>query len=445
MSVIGVVSAQMEQVETDIQDLYESTTQLLGLLGPSKKVKPINRQLYRIPLPTRPGGQYSKYSADGGSLGGGTSSNFTHMTAGYIYSVLGFDLTEEEIDSTDTSEKAVINKFQRDMAEGIITAQVMSDIELHGDGTGELTAAASSSPGATQLIFAASGDDIGINRLREGLAVDVWNSAGSTLRADGPYTINTIDYASKTVTFGASVTGIAGTDLLAFANADAYGPASLTSFSSTWPATGTAAGLGGDSWRHGIRYSNDATAANYYLGVQKSSLPQLLPSFVAGGGGGLTHSHILQILDDLRRRRDEEQTEGVIGIFPFKQREQVFNIGMSIANKDIPGSTFGESVDLLPSNQKYSAKFEFGGVPCYVSKRQENSRVDFINPQYWCMATIKPLGFHASKITGQKIFVGRNSSGEVTANYQWFYTLGADYVNLDPGCGGYIDDLAVPA
>lgn len=445
-SITDIVESHIENVRKELPSLFESSQQLAGKINVDKNVVPINRKLYRIPIEVRPGGVYGKFVADGGSLGSGTALKLNSLKAGYYYSRLAFQLTEEMIATTEGQTQATVDAFAREMARGIETAQIHADIELHGDGTGVLTNAATAQGGTTLTFGAAvTTDPFNVGRLREGMAVDVWDSGLTTKRAgagSGPVIIESINYESKLVTFDQTITALAGTDRLAFAGMDAYGPATPTSFSSTWPATGTAAGLGGDSWRHGIYYSNDNTAANYYLGVQKSTIPQLLPGYVSAASGALSVQHGLQLLDKLRQRRDETQLAGLLGVFHQKQREAHVASGMHIVNKPMNSPSFGPSLDILPSNTGYSDVFEFAGIPCCISKRQRQDRVDFINPAKWGRAEVQALDFYERG--GKRLFEGRNTSGEVTALWQWFYIAGYDYVNHDPGCGGYIDGLLVP-
>lgn len=446
-SILHIEETHIEAVQRILPSLFESTRQLSGKIGLDKNVEQVNRKFYRIPLETRPGGVYGKVVADGGSLGHGTAFKVNKLTSAYFYAKQAHKLTQEMLDTTSNTTMATVNAFQREMASGIETMQVMADIELHGDGTGVLTEESDTQPSTSSLTFAGAADQIKTGRLREGMAVDVWNAGLTTKRVPSgstPLIVETINYETHLVTLDQAVTAIAATDRLSFKDIEVYGPSTPTSWSSTWPQGGVAAGLGGDSWRHGVEYYNDNTPANYILGLQKSAVPQLLPAYISGSSGALTFSHGLQLVDKLRQRRDENQISGLIGMFHQKQREQVFNIGIAIANKRVDGAKFGDSVNVMPSNQKYGDQFDYCDIPCFVSKRQRRDRVDFINPQKWGRSEARPLDFFTNR-EGKRIFEGRSSGGEVSLFVEWFYLSAYDYCCHDPGCQGYIDTLSVPA
>lgn len=449
MAVTDVISTHLEKVRPKLQPLYDKTDMTLAsLIKPSEAVQPVNRYLYRIPLELFPAGAFHKYSANGASLGVGSTLSTTHMTAGYMYAALAFKMTDEEMDTTKGGDGAIINVLNKALAEAVQTYQEHDNITLHTDGTGILTNQSSGSS-ATTLTFAGATDTLGVNRLREGMEVDVWNAAGTTKRAlatGAPLLITRINYSTKVVTFNQTVTAIATTDIIALAGMDAYGPAALTSFSSTWPPspeTSVAAGLSGDSFRHGIYYVNDFTAANYHLGVQKSAVPQLLAEQVNAASDALNFSHGLKLVNQILQRRPESNVKGIRWVFHMKQVEQLYNIGMSIVNRDVNGGSFGKMPDLLPNRIDRSGTLEFCGYPVHVSKRQYTDRVDAIIPENWGRAIARPLGFYEKG--GTRIFEGRESDGTISTYSQFFVTSAMDFFSVDPGASGAITSLAVPS
>ena len=70
-----------------------------------------------------------------------------------------------------------------------------------------------------------------------------------------------------------------------------------------WPDRTVAGGLGGDSFRHGLYYAHDITGSDYFLGVLRSSLPQLNPARVNASNGGITFDHGQLMIDQLIQRR----------------------------------------------------------------------------------------------------------------------------------------------
>ncbi len=438
VTIVDTVSAYIETVRPQLEKYFEASDQVASMIKKSTAAEQINRRLYRIPVKKWNGGVFSKLQLSEGTLSSGNGMALTHLTAGYFGSSHSFRVSFEQKETT----KSVVNVFQDQLANAMLEAQVQDDISFHGDGTGKLTNAASTGTART-LTFAASTDTLGVNRLREGMTVDVWDSTGATLRSGGPYQISAINYATKTITFASSPTGMGTTDLVAIANADVYGPSTLTSYSSTWPgdALTNNPGLTGDSFRHGLYYANDDTAANYFLGVQKSALPQLIPVRVNAASSALVFNHGQQMLDQMMQRFDKDIIKGLRGIAHFTQRRQVFNIGLAVSNKLLTGTQFGGSVDLSASNRNYDDTFDFCGVSCIVSKRQYTDRFDFINPEKWLRAQLFDTKFYEDG-NGNTIHAVRNGDGNLTTAYEFYVVQGYDFACVHPASGAYISNLS---
>jgi hypothetical protein len=453
--VVNTVAAQLESVRPILQEIYENSDQISRLFKKNdKNIETVTRYLYRIPLMQYMGGTHRKYSANGGSLGTGSGMKLTSLQAGYFYTLTAFRVTDEQVDLSKNTKQSVVNVMSKTLSGGMMEAAVSDDQWLHTDGTGELTLPCSSITGTNSMTFNATGDTLGIDRLREGMAVGVWTYDGATERAAAtlaPIKIETIDYSTKTVVFDQNVTslsagdGVTTGDLITFCGMAAYGPSTLTSFSAGWPATGaltTTGGLTNDSGRHGIYYAHNFNTSNYYLGKQKSAIPQLSPIQIAAGGAELSWQHGFALQDQIRKRRNADVAEGLIGIFPLAQRAVVFDHGVSIATKPIMGEEFGKSIDVLPTNNKYADTFNYADMVSYVDKRQYKDRVDFCNLKNWGRAQVFPLQPYTKD--GNTVFPGHDSSGSVAAYSEFFFNSAYDFVNFDPGAEGAITGLAVP-
>lgn len=442
-TVTDVVSPQLEKVEKKLQILFDSNEGTVSkLIGKGSKEITISRYLYRIPFMQYRGGSYAKVNNDGGARPTGTGMKLSKFTAGYLTSNYGIQVTQEQEQTTATSEQATVNVFDRQVAEAMLGCRQYGEVELFTDGTGVLTGASSASA-ASSLTFATASDAIGITRLFEGMQVDVWDTTLATKRATGSGlspTIISINYASKLVTFDTTITGVTTTDKIAIAGLDAYGPSSLTSFSSTWPGGGltNAAGLTGDSWRHGIPYANDATASNYYLGVIKSTVPQLLAANVAAASANLTYEMGLRVRDQLIQKRDGSVNDSSVWIGNMSQRRTLASDFMNISN--FPRSGNAKMPDKLPSNTEYSSEIEYAGRPFITSKRQPLDRLDLITPSNWFKTQSSEIGFAKTR-DGRRFFEGRNSSGAVLTYQQAWIQAAYDTGTYDPGIGGFISGL----
>jgi hypothetical protein len=454
--VLDVIPGQLEAVKADLEMLFEQSDQIASMVKKTNKVQQVSRYMWRLPMKKYNGGHFAKFVGNAGALPEGTGMVLSSLQAAYFYSALGFRVTMEQIDTSANPSQSVVNVLSDTLANAMVEAGVLDDIAFHTKGDGILTGPCSAITNTTNatMTFAVATDYLNVNRLREGMCVDVWTYDGATKRSPttgDPLIIIAIDWDAKKVTFNQEVTGLSagnGTttgDLIAFRGMAAYGPSTLTTFSSTYPtavASQVGSGIGGDSFRHGFPYMTDTTSSNYFYGKQKSSIPQLNPVRVNAQSNPFEWDHMHRIIAKLQRRRSNEVWKGLIGIAPMAQRAQVFALGMSIANRQV-GDNFGKSLDAIPENIGYDATFNLAGVPCYISKRQARDRIDFINPSKIGRAQLFDTKF--AEIGGRTTFEVRNSSGQVVAAQEFWIVQAYDFVGFDSGCFGVIDTLALPS
>lgn len=432
-----VLQAQIEKVRNKVQELFETTDNIAALIKKGGESETISDKLYRIPLVTQRGGAFRKFDADNGDMGTGTGLKVTYMTAGYIYSDYVVSMSKRAMDTTAKPEQSVINAFSYNFKNGMKELQTTDDIVFHTDGSGKLTNAGSATStwsGGATYTYAGATDTVGVSRLRPGMTVEVYNSAGSTKRAatagGNEVTIDHIDFNNKVVYLSDTITSAAASDILAIAGLTA----TLASFQSTWP-------LSGDSFRHGLYYFNDSNTSNYVLGQLKSTVTELLANHVDGASGPLAHIQGLILQDQIINRRDESAFSGLVGIAHMAQRAQVYNIGIALSEW-FRGAN-DKMIDVMPGNTSYSSTFPFVGVNCRVDKRQDKARFDFIIPKTWGRAMLHDTKFH--EVEGRTVFENRASNGNLKAGQHFILVQAFDYYNVDPGVQGYIDALSVPS
>lgn len=156
---------------------------------------------------------------------------------------------------------------QKDLEMQATMAQFMDDVnrQLHGDGTGVLASITASATSATHTV-----DDT--TKLRKGEQVEVATKATGVIVSGGSVTVQSVNHATSTVTFSASLTltsahgiyryGLVGSDVQARNNA-------LTGLGAIFDNTNTYGGI------------NRATAGNEYLHSQSiSGAEGLIPSVI---------------------------------------------------------------------------------------------------------------------------------------------------------------------
>lgn len=440
-SIADTLRAHLEAVSEDVANYWNFDDSLASRLKPAQ-VAEVSRYLYRVVVKRWPGGTMQKYSANRGDMGSGTGMNISYLTAGFIDTTLNFEITKEQMDTMEKDSQSRVKILSDTVADAFNVMSAHDNIFLFGTGNGQLTNEPSAQGSAT-FTYASATDPIRTNQILLGMMVDVWDTGLSTKRAGGPYKIIGINYNTELVTLHAAVTGVAATDKLTVAGLDAYGPSTLASFSSGWPGTPpntTAAGLGGDSFMHGLRYVNDATAANYYLGQQKSGFTELLPSTFDANGVSLTFDMIETVKNDIIRRRGPSVLNGLMGVMHMRQKQKLQEIGMSIV-RTMGGPEGVKLSDLQPSSN-FADTFFVADLPHFVSPTQSRDRIDYFNPSNWGRVQSQEPAFYRLPDGGMFFPLRSSSTANLLAGFEFKITRKFDWVCHDPGAGGFIEDLA---
>jgi len=443
-----VYSAMIETVAQQVPVLMEQTDSLNKMIKKGK-VEKISDRLCRAPLVRYYGGVFQKFDADGGVIGSGSGPLVTHMMLGYQYSNYGISISNRSRDTTADAGQSRLQTFAFQQANALKEVAVYNDIMLHTDGTGLLTNESSSISGGNTLVFAGNAgttfpipyhgsalqDSLGVNLLREGMAVEVFSSALSAKRANAtrpgyPAIITNIDYDSRTVTLDSTITALTQGDRLAFTGLSA----TLNSATSTWPLTG-------DSFRHGMPYVNGINTSWYYNGILRSTLNQINPVAYNAQGQFLTHNHILIARDRLYQKRDASVFKGMFGIISMAQRAQLFNIGISIS--EWHRGAKDKLIDLMPESMDYEESVVAAGIPHYISKRQPRNRADYINPsKLWGRAQLFDLRPKKFGDNGYLMPMW-SSTGQLIASEQMFWEEAFDFYCKDPGAQMVIYNIGV--
>lgn len=444
-TITDTLRTHLEQVSNRVQEYHAYDQSLAGRFKPTT-VAEVTRYLYRIIVENYIGGQLIKYSADRGSMGTGTGPSYTYLTAGFLDSSLNFEVTKEQMDTMMKDSQARVKILARIMAQAMTVMIAHDNSFLFGDGTGVLTNDSSlyAAGPPVQYTFAAATDSLGVNRLFEGMSVDIWSSDLGTKRntTGGPRKILQIDRSNKIVTLDVAPNNSPATgDQITVANVEAYGPSTPTGFSSTWPggALTTAAGLTGDSWLHGLGYANDATTSNYYLGQIKSGLPKLIPPRVNASSATIGYDMIETMKNLGIEIWGDDYVKGLMGVCHMKQQQKLKEFGTTVV-RDMATPSGVKLKDLQPA-AGYADTFYISEVPHFCSRSQDRARIDYYHEEDW--GRVESEAPHFYKLPDGGIFFElRNSSGEVLAGFEFRIVRKFDWVCHKPGRGGVVDTLA---
>lgn len=440
MDITAVLSGLIEKVRKDgaLPKLLQAAPNLvMGLIGDKNVQMDVNQRFYRIPFKTLPSGNFGKLSANQGTFGTGNGFSLSDLQCGYFYYAQPH-LINLEVMETAQGAGSVVDAFSELVADANDVMQRHHEIVLHTSGNGVLTGA-SSAYGTAVYTFDGASDNLGVNRLLEGMTVDVWDTGLSTDKGERRITL--IDHDAKTVTLSsAPASAPTAGDKLAIRGLDVYGPSTPTTFAAGYPTSG-ASGVTGDSFIHGLDYYLDTTSSNYLLGIQKSAVPQLQPRHVAAGTAPLTYLHAIRLFHKMLRARGDT-ADGLVALVPLAQADQLAQINMSLQVLQMTGDKFGKLRNLAPDMPKLGEDVAFGPFPGKIDLRQAEDRIQVIAPSEW--GKVQPVKPDFYKVGGSYIHKTRDGNGAITAGAEIIMYGACDYFCVDPGRQGVVDGLTVP-
>jgi hypothetical protein len=447
--------ALLEHIRQDPVKLYSKFMGLSQKIGGMKRVEKVNERAYKILQKKYAGGTLQKIDYDGGSLGVGSGPASVQMFGGIFYGTFGIELTSKlmsqtEVKGTGMTGGAAINAFAESVGEAMQTMVYHMDRYLFTSGNGVLTAPASATgtwSGGITYTFNGPTDFVNCNWLKEGMAVHIWDTNLATPKPQAsprtgyPFIIDSIDWASRTVSLiGTPSVAAASTDRLTVVGlAGNGGPATPSTFTSGYPLTPAS----GDSWIHGIPYAHDDTGANYFLGVQKSTRPQLLPQKVDAASAFWTPFMTQDLRDKFIESCGPDALNGLFGIVHMVQRKQASMAGTAITN--FPKTSQTGIVDMSATTGPDGLQeFEWGDINHIILPQQPRNRIDYMNLANWEQV----YDFEGPRpiMNGSQAFfrIIDTTTGGQTTRLQWMWEFSKDFVCVDPWREGFIKNLGVP-
>ena len=438
-----VIGGQFEKVRPKLQEWYETTTLVSGLIRKASESHKIstfaaaagitgsgdgNLSAFRVPIMRYVGGDYGTFSYDEGDLGGGSSMKLDYMSIGYFPAEYAVEISSLAKEATASSEQAVVDVFKYHLKKSMKEMQGFEDTGYHQDGTGVLaTGNGTGTPGTSSPMTYNLEPNFGPQRLRYNQPVDIFSNDLTTARnSGGPCRVASYDLVGKTVslTFPGAVTlsGTANTDKICF--------------------RGMAATVSVGSWKNGMYTFNNSATSGTTLGLNRATVVEIVTPNVAAGTTPLVPAHGLLLNDQIIQRRDEEAVAGMVGILHQSQRAAIYFTGIAISEWHRGPSD--KMIDIVPTDIKQSTQVTWTGIKHYVSKKQDRSRIDWIIPKNWGRAMLHDLKFH--EVEGRRIFELRSATTGFPKAGMTFYLIQTENVyNVDPGASGMITSLSLPS
>ena len=412
-----VLALELERVRDKVPVLFERDNVFYADIE-KRPVEVISGRDMRIPLEINPGGRFGSFDSDGGSLGRGGASTFDKGVIHAENMKEAVEWTTKAQWVTDSNRKAVLNNFRYQLAKAMSEFRRNVDALCMTSGDGVLASVQTYSvgtgtAGGDRLTCNVSGDGFGVKLLRYGQKVNIYNAALTTNRTVGnEREINFIDYANKIVdVFPSLATGVT-TDKVVLSGLTAVPPVHLL----------------------GVKYHHNDASTGFWLGLDRSLLPQVrASSVVAGGALALPYPRLA--LNKVGDRIGIDNVKKCVAYMHPAQKQAYEELGqlVTIINK----TAKDEGLDLY-----YEDNMQMAGAPVKTSFLWDKARIDFVSKEYWGRAELTPPDFY--EVEGRRIFEGRSADGGVAA-FMIFYVKAAFnlFVDNPAGCS-YIYQLTVP-
>lgn len=369
---------------------------------------------FRAPFIYQLPGEAGIFSAAGGSLGNGSgykASQFVQTTKAFK---LGVGLNQDVINST-TGTKARRSAVKENTKQAMRNYRRMEDIMWHNiTGTQGLIALAT---GYNTNVYTCD-EEFGANLAQVGQPLEAFSFDLQTHRTTGSTPdslplVTAISKENRTITLDGADGSPAATDYLAFQGVGAT-PAS----------------------HHGLYAFNNVATTGTLLGVNRATIPEINSNYV-DGSSGLTIELGYQITSKIRQRRGSKPT--LTGFAAPAQLLAIYQLGISISNWQRGQND--KMIDVMPQD---ADSLPFCGTDVFRDIHSSKKRIDWTSLKDWARVFSQEVGYYRD-LNGNMFFEGRNGSGVVIATHLFYIWSKFNYVNIDPGMGGFVYDLPIPA
>lgn len=409
-----VVAAELEKVVNKLETLYDMDDEFYSSVEKAPVEVKSNRDM-RIPLKLRPGGYFGYFDSANGDLGVGDSTQYEKgvISTSNLKIAIQWDLKSQW--GTDDRRKAVINNVKENLADAMSEFRRQSDAQCMTDGTGVIATITSVATSGGNDTYTCTTDGYRVKLVRPGQRVSVYNSARTTNRTASPVKITSVDIANNKFTIVGSVAGATGTDVIL--------PEGLTG--------STPVGL------YGIQYHQSDSSSGSWLGLTRSSTPEVISSSVDANSAALALPFARLAVNKIADRIGLKHGFKPVAWMHLAQVQAYEELGqlVSIIQKTANGN---ENL-----NMYFGGNMQLAGAQIRPSMLWDKKRIDFLIMELYGRAELAPVGFH--QLNGQKIFEMRGPSGGVAASFVSYILASWNLFTRNPAAGSYIKGLAIPS
>jgi hypothetical protein len=405
----AVLALQLEKVRKNLPTYFQKDYGFFSLIKAKAGVEKVSSRAMRIPVKLGIGGAASQVSMDGDDLGVGTSATYDVATVTPNYWCKSFSLTKAAEYATNSDTKAIENAAKQLVLDATDALLVTMESLLNTDGSATLGSVSSISGSVITLVGSA-------NMFQPGQIIQVFPSLGGTSR--GSATISGLSANSQTITLASVPAGTAASDLLILAG-----------------APGTAA-----SSLFGKLYVNSAATTGTYLGLSRTTYPQLRSNHISGGSAALTLAAPRLLLNSIRRVLGIDASTDVVFCMNTDQSYAWEALATTVQRIDLDASKRDATYDLLAAN----APITMAGRKILESIQAPPGRIDAINVKTWGRGVVQDADL--LEFGGQTVFPQiSTTSGGVASASLGYVVVGMSVFCDTPQANGYIDGLAITA
>jgi hypothetical protein len=402
LQVVGKLSSKWYEVEDSLASRFTRAVSTN-----------VSTQVFRKPMPMRPGGKFRKMDFDGGDFGRGSGEHFEEATFTPVEMGLAYELTERVVYATNSTEKAIIDAVNR--AGAIAMSEYKNHIDTHcqGGGTGivDYVLSVAGTDGVSATPFYAS-------NLREDTDYSVYQDSTQAVHL-GEITVDTIDHPNASWSF----TQLSGSPPIAGSVLCASG------LTATPPV-----------WLNGLAALHSNASTGFFLNIDRSTFPATRTPTVDGLGNVFTVVQAQALLAKMEMALGQEvRNTGKWGWYMHPGQliqwlEQAQNIAEITLDQ---GGAANGDVDVVMQRKVIT---RIAGMPVVQSIHASRSRVDLIDFAAFYRGTMKDVGVHP--IAGNTKWGIVGASGGFGGSQAFYLTQAFQIGHENPRRGGYIPNLA---
>lgn len=405
------LSPQLEAAKGAVFPLFERSSKTLDVVK-GKKME-ISSRSARIVFHVAPPGNFGHADLDGGDLGRGGGSQYTHGNVSPVDFKCTLEVTKKVEISTNSDSKALADVVRRDLKTVPKEFAWGLDTLAQLPGTGQLAVLTSGSGTTTWVV----GGNFRTLLLHRGLQIELYDVTFATKRV-GIATVVQVNYEAGTITVDAIPAGATDGDLIVVQGMTGANPVSIL----------------------GIPYFNNTATTGTIIGITRASFPELQTPGVAAGSVPVTPQHVRAALVKLRLKRDDDSLEGGLKwhMNPI-QKDAWESNAQAIMNIEKSGS----------AKEKFELFFEpsaINGIPVVENIKADPTRIDGIQTSRWFRVVQQEVGFYKDPgDSGATAYPLYGASGGRAAATGWALIASMQLCSEDPGSGCVISGLSKPS